>query len=29
MQMIWDFGNQTAACIKIQKLCIYIQIKDD
>jgi len=28
MQMIWDFRNQTAACIKLQKLCIYIQIKD-
>jgi len=29
MQTIWDFRNQTAACINLQKLCIYIQIKDD
>jgi len=29
MQTIWGFRNQTAACIKLQKLCIYIQIKDD
>jgi len=29
MQTIWDFRNQTTACIKLQKLCIYIQIKDD
>jgi len=29
MQTIWDFRNKTAACVKLQKLCIYIQIKDD
>ena len=27
--MIWDFISKTAACVKLQKLCIYIQIKDD
>jgi len=29
MQTIWDFRNKIAACVKLQKLCIYIQIKDD
>jgi len=29
MQTIWDFRNKTAACVKFQKFCIYIQIKDD
>ena len=29
MQTIWNFRNKTAACVKLQKLCIYIQIKDD
>jgi len=27
--MIWDFRNKTAACVKLQKSCIYIRIKDD
>jgi len=27
--MIWDFRNKTTAFVKLQKLCIYIQIKDD
>jgi len=27
MQTIWDFINKTAACVKLQKFCIYIQIK--
>jgi len=27
--MIWDFRNKIVACVKLQKLCIYIQIKDD
>ena len=27
--MIWDFRNKTSACVKLQKFCIYIQIKDD
>jgi len=29
MQTIWDFRNKTAACVKHQKFCIYIQIKYD
>jgi len=29
MQTIWNFRNKTATCVKLQKLCIYIQIKDD
>jgi len=29
MQTIWDFRNKTIACVKLQKLCVYIQIKDD
>jgi len=29
MQTILDFRNKTTACVKLQKLCIYIQIKDD
>jgi len=29
MQKIWDFANKTAACVKLQKSCIYIRIKDD
>jgi len=29
MQTIWNFRNKTAACVKLQKLCIYIQIKYD
>jgi len=29
MQTIWDFRNKTAACVKLQKFCIYIQIEDD
>jgi len=29
MQTIWDFRNKIAAFVKLQKFCIYIQIKDD
>jgi len=29
MHTIWDFRNKTAACVKLQNFCIYIQIKDD
>jgi len=29
MQTIWDFRNKTATCVKLQKFCVYIQIKDD
>jgi len=29
MQTIWDFRNKTAACVKLQKFCIYIKIKDN
>jgi len=29
MQTIWDFRNKTTACVKLQKFCIYIQIKYD
>jgi len=29
MQTIWNFINKTAACVKLQKFCIYIQIKYD
>ena len=29
MQTIWDFKNKIVGCVKLQKLCIYIQIKDD
>ena len=29
MQTIWDFRNKTTAYVKLQNLCIYIQIKDD
>jgi len=24
MQTIWNFRNKTAACVKLQKFCIYI-----
>jgi len=27
MQTIWDFRNKTAVWVKLQKNCIYIQIK--
>jgi len=29
MQTIWDFRNKIATCVKLQILCISIQIKDD
>jgi len=29
MQLILDFRNKTTAYVKLQKFCIYIQIKDD
>jgi len=29
MQTIWDFRNKTTTCVKLQKFCIHIQIKDD
>jgi len=29
MQTIWDFRNKTVACVKLQKFCIYLQIKYD
>jgi len=29
MQTIWDFRNKHAACVKLQKFYIYIQIKDN
>jgi len=29
MQTILDFRNKTADCVKLQKLFIYIQIKND
>jgi len=29
MQTIWDFRNKIAACVKLQKFCVYIEIKDD
>jgi len=28
MQTIWDLRNKTAVFVKLQKMCIYIQIKD-
>jgi len=29
MQTIWNFRNKIVACVKLKKLCIYIQIIDD